>query len=158
MFSGDRSRLRQQPQPPARRGLRFARALGGVDAAPTRLATVEQQLGRQLTVASVFRAADEVFPAAPDLALTASGRRTLLVSWHLDIDRYSAWAAGAHDDLLDRTARAVAAYGRPVYIRPWAEMNADWVDFQPTADGSRAHGGTPAEFLAAWRHVVQRFR
>lgn len=139
-------------------GVRLGAYTAGMDADPSRLTALEQQVGRSVGTASVFRAADEVFPAAPDLALTDGGRRTLLVSWHLDTDRYAAWAAGAHDDLLDRTARAVASYGRPIYIRPWAEMNADWVAFQPTADGSRAHGGTPAEFVAAWRHVVDRFR
>jgi hypothetical protein len=139
-------------------GVRLGAYAEGMDADPARLTALEQLVGRSVGTASVFRAADEVFPAAADLALTDAGRRTLLVSWHLDTDRYAAWAAGAHDDVLDRTARAVAGYGRPVYIRPWAEMNADWVDFQPTTDGSRAHGGTPAEFVAAWRHVVDRFR
>jgi hypothetical protein len=139
-------------------GVQLGAYADGMDADPSRLTRLEQLVGRQVGTASVFRAADEVFPAAADLALTDGGRRTLLVSWHLDTDRYAAWAAGAHDDVLDRTARAVAQYGRPLYIRPWAEMNADWVDFQPTADGSRAHGGTPAEFVAAWRHVVDRFR
>ena len=37
-------------------------------------------------------------------------------------------------------------------------MNGDWTAFQPTADGSRPAGGTPAEFVAAWRHVVTLFR
>ena len=130
----------------------------GMDADPTRLTTVEGLLGRQLGVASIFRGATEVFPTQADVSLTAGGRRRLLVSWHLDTDRFSAWASGQHDAELDRTAAAVRDYGRPLYIRPWAEMNADWVDFQPTADGAKAKGGTPAEFIAAWRHVVERFR
>jgi beta-mannanase len=33
-------------------------------------------------------------------------------------------------------------------------MNGDWQTFQPTASGDRAHAGTYAEFVAAWRHVV----
>lgn len=130
----------------------------GMDADPAVLSNLERLTGRALGVASVFRGDTEVFPSAADRALTAGGRRRLLVSWHLDTDRFSAWASGARDADLDRTAAAVADFGQPVYIRPWAEMNADWVDFQPTSDGAKTHGGTPKEFVAAWRHVVDRFR
>jgi beta-mannanase len=37
-------------------------------------------------------------------------------------------------------------------------MNGDWQSFQPTRDGAKANGGTPAEFVAAWRHVVDHLR
>jgi len=137
--------------------VRLGAWVDGMDADPSRLDRVASMAGRSIGVASVFRGATELFPSAADRALTAGGRRQLLVSWHLDTDRFSGWASGAHDADLDQTARAVKAYGQPVYIRPWAEMNADWVDFQPTPEGSRPQGGTPAEFISAWRHVVDRF-
>lgn len=60
-------------------------------------------------------------------------------------------AVGGADGWLGPYAKAVAAYGRPV-ILGWApEMNGAWYTwgYQHT---------TPAEYIAAWRHVVDLFR
>jgi mannan endo-1,4-beta-mannosidase len=130
----------------------------GMDADPGRLDSFDQTAGRVTTIASVFRGYGEIFPSAADIALTNSGARSLLVAWYLDVDRFTGYTSGAHDSYLDQEAAAIRAYQGTVYIRPWAEMNADWVDFQPTASGSARFGGTPAQFISAWRHVVDRFR
>jgi beta-mannanase len=45
-----------------------------------------------------------------------------------------------------------------VYVRPWPEMNGTWSTWQPTASGSKPDGGTPAQFVAAWRYVVTFMR
>jgi hypothetical protein len=130
----------------------------GMDANPALLDTFDQTAGRATKIASVFRGYGEIFPGPADIALTAGGVRSLLVAWYLNVDRFSGYTSGAHDSYLDQEAAAVRAYNGTVYIRPWAEMNADWVDFQPTTSGSAQFGGTPAQFIAAWRHVVDRFR
>jgi beta-mannanase len=62
-------------------------------------------------------------------------------------------AAGAHDRLIDRWARQVASYRRPVMLRFAAEMNGDWLPWSTGANGNRA-----GEYVAAWRHVRARFR
>ena len=37
-------------------------------------------------------------------------------------------------------------------------MNGDWTSFQPTPAGEKEHGGTPEEFIAAWRYLVTYLR
>ena len=72
--------------------------------------------------------------------------------------RYSEWPAGLHDAYLDQVAAAARAFPYVMYVRPWPEMNGDWTSFQPTPAGEKEHGGTPEEFVAAWRYVVTYLR
>ena len=60
--------------------------------------------------------------------------------------------AGDHDALIDRWAAQVAKYGRPVMLRFAAEMNGDWLPWSTGVNGNR-----PGEYVAAWRHVRERF-
>ncbi len=61
--------------------------------------------------------------------------------------------AGDHDALIDRWAAEVARYRRPVMLRFAAEMNGDWLPWAIGVNGNRAR-----EYVAAWRHVRERFR
>jgi hypothetical protein len=135
----------------------FASGFGGSGLQITQL---EKQLGGHLAIASSFRGVGDVFPDVTQRAEAAAGH-TLLIAWDMGEsaeDRFTTFTDGAHDGYLLRVAQQVASFGKPVYIRPWAEMNADWSPFQPTAVGSARAGGTPAEFVAAWRYVVSFFR
>lgn len=49
---------------------------------------------------------------------------------------------------------AVKAYGRPVAIRPWAEMNGDWQPWRPSAQPTGCYARGFSAFMAAWRAVV----
>jgi len=62
-------------------------------------------------------------------------------------------AAGAHDELIDRWAREIRAYRRPVMLRFAAEMNGDWLPWSTGVNENR-----PGDYAAAWRHVRSRFR
>ncbi|HVV74574.1 MAG TPA: glycosyl hydrolase [Mycobacteriales bacterium] len=135
----------------------FAQGFSGSGLQITQL---EKQLGGHLAIASSFQGFGDVFPDTTERAQAASGH-VLLVSWGMGEDaasRFTTFTDGSHDAYLAQVAAAVAAFGKPIYIRPWAEMNADWSTFQPTADGSQPAGGTPEEFIAAWRYVVTFFR
>jgi beta-mannanase len=93
-----------------------------------------------------------------------SNRRgaVLLVSW----EPWDSWRGGAeqpqyalrrisagdHDALIDRWARQIAAYRRPVMIRFAAEMNGDWLPWSTGVNGNRR-----GDYIAAWRHVRARF-
>jgi beta-mannanase len=55
---------------------------------------------------------------------------------------------GAHDAYIERWARELAAYKRPVLLRFAQEMNGGWYPWSETANGN--HRG---EFVRAWRHV-----
>jgi hypothetical protein len=60
-------------------------------------------------------------------------------------------AHGAYDAYLTSFARQVAAFGEPVVIGFGHEMNGYWYSWGYT----RAR---PADFIAAWRHIVTLFR
>jgi beta-mannanase len=56
-------------------------------------------------------------------------------------------AAGTYDEELQRIGKVLASYEKPVYLRFAHEMNAAWY---PWGTGN---GNTPAQYVAAWRHV-----
>jgi len=61
--------------------------------------------------------------------------------------------AGKYDRLIDRWARQIADYGRPIMLRFAPEMNGDWLPWSTDVNGNR-----PGDYIAAWRHVRARFR
>jgi hypothetical protein len=63
----------------------------------------------------------------------------------------AAVASGRYDAYLRSYANQVKAYGHQVIVGFAAEMNGDWYPwgYQHTS---------PAEFVAAWRHIVTTFR
>jgi hypothetical protein len=61
--------------------------------------------------------------------------------------------AGEHDTYIRRWARDAATWGKPMYLRFAHEMNGNWYPWSPGVDGN-----TSAEYVAAWRHVVDIFR
>lgn len=60
---------------------------------------------------------------------------------------------GSHDTYIRRWVRDVAAWGHDLYVRPMYEMNGWWASWCAFANGN-----TPAEFVAAWRHIVDLAR
>jgi mannan endo-1,4-beta-mannosidase len=127
---------------------------------PAAVADFESTLGSHVAITSSFRGWGDLFPDAVQQQQAVTGH-ALLVAWDLGATaatRFKTFTSGAHDDYLTQEAQAASNFGQPFYIRPWAEMNADWVPFQPTPAGDRPAGGTYAEFIAAWRYVVTFFR
>ena len=57
-------------------------------------------------------------------------------------------ARGRHDRYLRRSARRLAAWGHPVFVRFAHEMNGSWYPWSRTS---------PAVYRAAWRHLVRVF-
>lgn len=124
---------------------------------PQVLDDLQSTVRARVSISSYFYGPDDVFPGDAEAA-DASGGRDLLVAWEIGRFRYSEWTAGRHDAYLDRIAAAARAHPGDVYVRPWPEMNGDWNAFQPTPAGEKEFGGTPEEFIAAWRYVVGRLR
>ena len=104
----------------------------------------------------------------PLSALTRSSRRVdaaLMISWRPLASKASARggtvakvADGEIDRYLVRSARTVGAHPRPVYLRPYWEMNGDWFAWS-SFDGSRARpGSSTADFRRAWRRIHIIFR
>jgi hypothetical protein len=149
------------PRPPAARTLaeqiRFGAYAWNLPYTQGVLDDLQNTVQARVSISSYFYGPGDVFPAAPETA-NASGGRDLLVAWEIGKFRYSEWTAGLHDAYLDQIAAAARSYPGVVYVRPWPEMNGDWNAFQPTPAGEKEFGGTPAEFIAAWRYVVDYLR
>ena len=62
-------------------------------------------------------------------------------------------AGGAWDSYITQSAQSAAATGTPFLVNFAPEMNGSW---EPWGPGQ--FGNTPAEFVAAYRHVVDLFR
>lgn len=134
--------------------------VAGMPGSGLQITQLEKELGAHLAIASSFRGYGDVFPDATERAEAASGH-SLLIAWDMGTgpeSSFVSYADGSHDTYLAQVASAVAAFGQPVYIRPWPEMNGDWAAYQPTAAGSLPAGGTPTQFIAAWRYLVTFFR
>ena len=127
----------------------------GMDGQPAMLGQLGTLLGQPLGIASIFRGPGDVWPGPTEASL-ATGR-TLLVAWYLDHESYGYWASAAARPYLVSVARRVKAYGKPVAIRPWAEMNGDWQPRQPTASPTDGYATGYSAFVAAWRAVVNVF-
>ncbi len=136
----------------------FGAFVEGMQADPSQLAKFEQTLGAGLDIASYYYGFGDVFPTDIERSFSGEGTRKVLLSWDMGPTRFAEWSSGKHDAYLDQIAAAASSYPYDVYVRPWPEMNGDWQEFQPTADGSRRYAGTFAEFRSAWQHVVTYLR
>jgi hypothetical protein len=122
---------------------------------------LERRLQTKIPIVSGFVDWSYVLGEPRDRALSADGTRTLLYSWepHCNADgscvSLGAVARGEHDAYLQRVADSMRQFPYDLYVRPWGEMNAEWSAWQPGSGKPRA--GTPAEFIAAWRHVHDFF-
>lgn len=136
----------------------FGAFVPGMAWQPALLDELENTVGRDASVASYFAAVDDPFPGPADVTLSEHGRRSVLIAWDMGDGRFTDWTSGRNDPVLKALGARAAAYPYPLFLRPWAEMNGDWQPYQPTPDGSLSAGGTPAEFVAAWRYVVSKVR
>ncbi|MGD0686764.1 MAG: hypothetical protein ABSA03_16825 [Streptosporangiaceae bacterium] len=111
-----------------------ASQIAGVDA-------LQSQLGRRLDIVHVYLTWHGAFPTQSDLAALRQGSM-LLLSWTGTDSR--AVASGADDSLIRQRAREIKATGKPVFLEWRWEMD------RPNLSGVV---GSPADFIAAWRHV-----
>lgn len=118
----------------------------------TRAASVtkrESQLGRKYALNSHYYDWGDPFPGSAETADAAAGRTPMDTWWGIDPRLIT---NGSQDALITTRARAVAAYGKPMFIRWGAEMNGNWYAWSGTAVGN-----DPSKFVAAWRHIRNVF-
>ncbi|OGX81139.1 hypothetical protein BEN47_19385 [Hymenobacter lapidarius] len=139
-----------------------------------RIVALEDSLALKLPIVQFYTAwgskREQVFPMLRAQAISDLGSLPLITwePWLNDFDPESfprtgpadqvnvgglrAIAAGRYDAYLDKWAQDAKAYGQPFFLRFGHEMN----------DAFRYPWGPqnnkPADFIAAWRHVVTRFR
>jgi mannan endo-1,4-beta-mannosidase len=141
---------RQQPgdMPPAPIGAAMIGAYvpSGVwrDLAP--LLELEAAVGRPFDVAHWFTSWDFEYDPVPVHAVLDAERHPL-ISWQPHRQSVRSIADGEHDDYIRSWADGVAAASGLVYIRPFPEMNGDWVSWN----------GDPDTLRAAWRRIAAIF-
>jgi hypothetical protein len=130
--------------------------LWGSDAQGASVAGLEQATGRRLDIVYYFEGVDSgALPTAQQRSMVAAGHtlhinleaRQFAVAGHPEV-RWSQIAAGDFDAQLRRSAAALAALKSPLFLT--FDHEAD-VPAKPQARG------TPAQFVAAWRHLHQLF-
>ncbi len=124
----------------------------------TGLPALEAQLGRRIAVVSSFVDWTYVFGGANERWMASGGDRRVLLSWEPSGIRFADVTSGRTDAYLTRVAESMKAFPYDVYVRPWPEMNACWSSWQPTNRGNKPDGGTPKQFVAAWRYTVTFMR
>lgn len=123
---------------------------------------LESKLGATLDIASGFVDWDYVLGEERDRRLATEGDRVLLYSWEPNCDRKGHCISfrdvidGRMDAYLERVAESMKRFPSDIYVRPWAEMNANWSPYQPGTNKRQA--GSIDEFKAAWRHLYDFFR
>jgi hypothetical protein len=118
------------------------------------LRAAERSVGHRFDLVYSFHDINDTVPSTYDRQVVASGARL-----HITIDsrdygsddrssvRWADVARGVYDADLRRQARGIASLRQPVFVT--FDHEAD----QP----SRTAVGTPAEYVAAWRHVHDVF-
>jgi hypothetical protein len=107
---------------------------------------LEAVLGRRLDVVHWFTNWDNAYEAWM-VEVVADGGRLPLISWQPHRQSVRSIADGEHDDYIRSWADGVAAASGLVYIRPFPEMNGDWVSWN----------GDPDTLRAAWRRIAAIF-
>lgn len=107
-------------------------------------------VGRQPNLVSYYGGWNEEFQRS-FAAAAASHNATTIVQMDPTNTPIDNIAAGTYDSYLTKFAEDVAAFKRPVIISFGHEMNGYWYTW--------GYGHTsPADFIAAWRHIVTLFR
>ncbi len=121
-----------------------------------RVAALEAQIGRTLALDDHYYGWNTHFPAAQE-ADDAAHNRIPVVAWNCAYSNASV-AAGTHDSDIIATATAIKAYGHPLFLRWFWEMDLPVTANSRTACWDAATdlpGGyfDPTHFVAAWQHI-----
>ncbi|MGZ4676445.1 MAG: glycoside hydrolase family 26 protein [Acidimicrobiia bacterium] len=116
----------------------------------------EALVGRHFDIDHRFQNWDVAFPTPADQWDVDHGRIPM-ITWQPDSASLDTIAAGGADAVIDARARAVAAFGHPLFLRFAHEMNADWYPWSGARASTPGTHDAPAKYVAAWRHVHDRF-
>ncbi len=123
------------------------------------LSSLEQKLGTSLAIISIYKQfgnPDNSDLLQSDLDYSKKNNKTLLIAWEpwdpslgmrQQIDYVQQIIDGKQNKYIDRFARQIRTYGKPVIIRFGHEMNGNWYPW----------GDRPEEYKAAYRAIVAKF-
>ena len=132
-----------EPRPPLLFG---AFTYGGVWRGMGPVYELETDLNRQLDIIHWFMNWDHRWDATL-VGQAAHGGRRPLISWQPHTQEVRDIAAGSYDLYIRSWAQGAKAHGGPVYLRPFPEMNGDWLGWN----------GEPEALVAAWQRMVHIF-
>lgn len=125
----------------------------------TALTTFVTAVGREPDLGLTFTSFRYVFNVTGLRDLARSGITPLITwePWDPTVPAENRYplrdiAAGLHDTYLRDQAARIRDIGAPVAIRFGHEMNGSWYPW-----GAGVHGNTPADYVAAYRHVHDLF-
>jgi hypothetical protein len=123
----------------------------------------EAVYGRKVDILHRYHDWDDTWPTAEEQADAAEGR-FLFEGWESRVfgGATVCWAdiaAGVHDAAIDAQARRLAAFAAPLFVGFMHEPEDNLGPCRPGAvNDAKADMGSAGEFVAAWRHVVERVR
>ncbi|GLQ91427.1 glycoside hydrolase family 26 protein [Dyella acidisoli] len=130
---------------------------GDVSQVPQATKALEVAIGRTLALHMHYypwrSSTSATTPSFPDAAMqddVANGR-TPVITWHCGNTDDNV-TAGLDDTLIKNTADAIKAFGHPVFIRWYWEMNLPQANHQNCLGTSGAAG-----YINAWRHIHEIF-
>jgi hypothetical protein len=112
------------------------------------IAAMETAFGRTFDIDNHYYAWDGAMPTWRDRWDLEQGRIPML-SWMGTSTKDT--VAGKHDELFGQRADAIRALGKPVFLRWFWEADGT----RPT---KRKPAGSPADYIAAWRHLHDLFQ
>jgi hypothetical protein len=118
------------------------------------LSTFEASIGRRIAILHDYLGWTNPFPSASEKS-AAEGGRILYVDWsavnHATGGPAATWAqiaSGAQDKVINAEAADLKAFGRRIMLT---------FNGEPDSSGFASYG-TPADYVAAWRHIHARFK
>ena len=125
----------------------------GVDTDASRLATFDTAAGitTHPAIVGAYSSSDENLQSFITSLSTSIPGVTPMISWNIPLTN-SQITDGSEDTYLETQAAEVKAYGQPIFLRPDWEMNDSWFP------NWNLPNVTPAEYIAAWQHIVTIFR
>lgn len=113
--------------------------------APNGWQQLQSQIGRKLAIVHNYSRFPGTFPSANEVQASKQGS-LLFVDWSVSAPlTWSDLADGSQDAGINREAAVLKAYGKPIMVSFQHEMDL-------------AHRGTPADYVAAARHIYDVFR
>jgi hypothetical protein len=134
-----------------------ARDYPGKSGSKANILAHEEVIGRPVDIAHTYHPPGSSLPNDTDLYFLDRPNTILLTNWK-PASTFADAAGGnaAVDAKIHKTARSVKAAGRTFMLALWHEPEND-VSRGTACGGLIGHGGSPAEYVAMWRHVRSIF-
>ncbi len=113
--------------------------------------TFETMVGKPMQLRAMFVNWNEGFPTTAVANVKSTGK-TLVLFWEQYGVTLDSIIAGESDAYIKKFAESAKAYGAPIILSPFHEMNGNWDPW-----GGTVGNNTPQKVVQAWRHLHDVF-